>query len=90
MPSSDMMDISPLPHKAPFVMQIEVQSPTPIPSPAEEVAEESLAPLPSSLEPLKAVGIEYVFDRISIHGSEADMLLQEENCWTTSSISDPD
>lgn len=42
------MDMSPLPHKAPFVAQIEVQSPTPG---AEDMMLESPVPRASSMEP---------------------------------------
>jgi M-phase inducer tyrosine phosphatase len=42
------MDMSPLPHKAPFVAQIEVQSPTPG---ADDMMLESPAPRASSMEP---------------------------------------
>lgn len=44
------MDMSPLPHKAPFVAHIEVQSPTPG---ADDIMLESPAPRPSSMEPGK-------------------------------------
>ncbi|KAK3694359.1 hypothetical protein B0T22DRAFT_68926 [Podospora appendiculata] len=54
---ADMMDMSPLPHKAPFVAQIEIQSPTPHLSPADESMLEFPAPASrqSSLEPPKGV-----------------------------------
>lgn len=45
----EMMDMSPLPHKAPFV-HIEVQSPTPG---SEDVVMDSPVPRPASQEPSK-------------------------------------
>jgi len=51
----DMMDMSPLPHKAPFVAQIEVPSPSPIPLPVDEMVVEPPAPRQASLEPPKPV-----------------------------------
>ncbi|KAK0657083.1 hypothetical protein B0T16DRAFT_51455 [Cercophora newfieldiana] len=53
--SMDMMDMSPLPHKAPFVAQIEVPSPSPIPSPTDDMVVEPPAPGQASLEPPKPV-----------------------------------
>lgn len=36
----DMMDMSPLPHKAPFTVHVEIPSPSPIPAPAEDEDED--------------------------------------------------
>jgi M-phase inducer tyrosine phosphatase len=51
------MEMSPLPHKAPFsfIAQIEVQSPTPTPSPADEMMVDPSALRPAFLEPPKPV-----------------------------------
>lgn len=38
---NDVMDISPLPQKQPLVAQIEVQSPSPMPTPEDEMMVES-------------------------------------------------
>lgn len=51
----DMMDMSPLPHKAPFAAQMEVASPSPAPLSADEMLLESPAPRQASLEPPKPV-----------------------------------
>ncbi|KXX80808.1 M-phase inducer phosphatase [Madurella mycetomatis] len=49
---ADMMDVSPLPHKAPFVSHVEIQSPTPSLAMADDIMLES--PIPrSSMEPSK-------------------------------------
>ncbi|KAK0624754.1 hypothetical protein B0T17DRAFT_616932 [Bombardia bombarda] len=58
---ADMMDMSPLPHKAPFVAHIQVHSPTPsLQSTPDDMMQESPAPAPRqpSLEPPKAVVVE--------------------------------
>ena len=58
------MDISPLPNKAPIVAQIEVHSPTPVPTPEldDEMDLESPVPAPRQtfLEPPKPIVAEYV------------------------------
>lgn len=54
----DMMEMSPLlPHKVPFVAQVEVLSPSPVPSPVDDLMLESPVPPPrqASLEPAKPV-----------------------------------
>src|SRR5438045_3454337 len=55
----DMMDISPLPHKSLFVMQMEVSSPSPSPATSyiDDMVMESPAPRPAStsLEPSKPI-----------------------------------
>ncbi|KAK0734479.1 hypothetical protein B0T26DRAFT_73461 [Lasiosphaeria miniovina] len=51
----DMMEMSPLPHKAPYVVQVEVPSPTPTQSPADEIMLDSPLPRQTSLEPPKPV-----------------------------------
>ena len=53
----DMMDMSPLPHKAPFTVQIEVPSPSPVtsPSPTDDLMVDSPVPRQTSQEPPKAV-----------------------------------
>ncbi|KAK3393471.1 hypothetical protein B0H63DRAFT_18253 [Podospora didyma] len=48
----DMMEMSPLPHKAPFIVQVEVPSPSPV---ADEIMLESPIPRQASLEPPKPV-----------------------------------
>ncbi|KAB5580186.1 hypothetical protein GE09DRAFT_429028 [Coniochaeta sp. 2T2.1] len=54
---NESMDISPLPHKAPFfsVAQVEIQSPTPAQSPADDMMMESPGLRPAFLEPPKPV-----------------------------------
>jgi M-phase inducer tyrosine phosphatase len=55
-PLTELMEMSPLPHKAPFSTQIEIQSPTPLSTPADEgMMLDSPAPITrqSSLEPPK-------------------------------------
>lgn len=55
----EIMDMSPLPHKAPYVAQIEIQSPTPLQSPADdEMMLESPLPQHSSSELLKPAVVE--------------------------------
>jgi len=52
----DMMDVSPLPHKAPFTSYTEIYSPTPGQSPAGDyIMMESPAPRQLTLEPPKPV-----------------------------------
>ena len=53
----EMMDVSPLPHKAPFAAQLEVPSPSPAPSSVDQMALESPVPAPrqASLEPAKPI-----------------------------------
>ncbi|KAK4192843.1 M-phase inducer phosphatase [Podospora australis] len=52
----DMMDMSPLPHKGPFVAHVEMASPTPgVPS-DDDMMLESPVPRQSSLEPSKVAG----------------------------------
>lgn len=54
----ESMDISPLPHKAPFVAQIDISSPTPIQPPEEDMmVDDSPVPPPrqQSLEPPKSI-----------------------------------
>jgi len=48
-----MMDMSPLPHKAPFVGQVEIHSPTPFQSPGDEMLLESPAARQPTLDPPK-------------------------------------
>ncbi|KAF4835841.1 M-phase inducer phosphatase [Colletotrichum tropicale] len=60
---NEMMDVSPLPHKLPFMTQIEITSPTPGSTPTTEDDEmmlDSPAPIPrqASLEPPKPLGAE--------------------------------
>ncbi|OLN97123.1 M-phase inducer phosphatase [Colletotrichum chlorophyti] len=56
-PLNEMMDVSPLPHKLPFMTQIEITSPTPgsTPTAEDEMMLDSPAPIPrqASLEPPK-------------------------------------
>ncbi|KAH7328627.1 hypothetical protein B0I35DRAFT_473310 [Stachybotrys elegans] len=57
-PLTELMEVSPLPHKVPFCTQIEVTSPTPISTPDEEMVLDSPAPITrqsrqNSLEPPK-------------------------------------
>ncbi|KAL1872296.1 hypothetical protein VTK73DRAFT_1645 [Phialemonium thermophilum] len=55
-PTSDVMDVSPLPHKAPFISQVEICSPTPVPSAEEDMVLESPAlPRPVFLDPPKPI-----------------------------------
>ncbi|KAI9736823.1 MAG: cell division cycle- protein [Claussenomyces sp. TS43310] len=49
-PLDERMDISPLPHKAPFCAQIAVRSPTPGPTPTEDDCMASSPPRPAFLE----------------------------------------
>ncbi|TDZ13125.1 M-phase inducer phosphatase [Colletotrichum spinosum] len=64
MPESSPMDVSPLPHKLPFMTQIEITSPTPGSTPTgaedDEMMLDSPAPIPrqASLEPPKPLGAE--------------------------------
>ena len=53
----EMMDLSPLPHKTPFWVQVDVASPSPAPpSPIAEVMPVELAaPRQASLEPAKPI-----------------------------------
>ena len=57
-PSSDMMDISPLPHKMPFVTQAEMYSPTPGRSQPDAMMLESPAFRQVSAESPKVFGAE--------------------------------
>ncbi|KAF9879685.1 rhodanese-like domain-containing protein [Colletotrichum karsti] len=62
-PLNEMMDVSPLPHKMPFMAQIEITSPTPGSTPTgedDEMMLDSPAPIPrqASLEPPKPLGVE--------------------------------
>jgi M-phase inducer tyrosine phosphatase len=61
----DYMEISPLPHKAPFsfVAQVEVQSPTPTQSPADDMMMDSPGLRHACLEPPKPVIPECVMSR---------------------------
>lgn len=61
------MEISPLPHKAPFsfVSQVEVYSPTPVQSPAGEMMVDSPGMRPALLEPPKPVIPECVHPRFA-------------------------
>ncbi|KAK3941107.1 hypothetical protein QBC46DRAFT_110157 [Diplogelasinospora grovesii] len=56
----DMMDMSPLPHKTPYVAHVEVHSPTPVQSPADDMMMESPMPAPrqASLEPPKPLVVD--------------------------------
>ena len=56
----DMMDMSPLPHKAPFsfATEIEVPSPSPIPPQSDDMAVGSPPSRQLSLEPPKPIGAE--------------------------------
>jgi M-phase inducer tyrosine phosphatase len=61
----ETMDISPLPHKLPFLSQIEIKSPTPTQTPGDdEMMLDSPAPLSrqTSLEPPKPIMTEYVLN----------------------------
>jgi M-phase inducer tyrosine phosphatase len=58
---NELMDISPLPHKQPFLVQIEVQSPSPAQSPADDMMLESPIPRQQSPEASKMGVAEYVF-----------------------------
>jgi M-phase inducer tyrosine phosphatase len=56
---NERMDISPLPHKQPFsYAQIEVHSPTPVPTPEEDIMRSS-PPRPAFMETSRPNGAEY-------------------------------
>lgn len=77
-PLTELMEVSPLPHKAPFFTQFEITSPTPGSTPAadDEMMLDSPAPISrqSSLEPPKHIVAESVLYWHIPEGIHTDVL----------------
>ncbi|MCJ1393989.1 cell division cycle- protein [Xylographa bjoerkii] len=85
-PQGDSMDVSPLPHKQPFLAsaQITVQSPTPEPTPAPENTLSSPFTIPES--PLNTVKVPVVIERTRRSTMLRPSLIRTKG-YTTNSIS---